>query len=754
MTAIYDRLNKRFQTLLEAETDISWKDPNSEDYDRQWAEDALFHTIGPLTDNPRWVGLAGDKIKGWTSPSEPVPGFTLGGPAPRWTPEELVLAYAGDPNMLFTAESNPRSPMYGNKGGAPLLRLARKVARIYNRANDRQFIADLYSNGFIPLLRMMKPGYDEKREPFISYVTRNVKSAMEHGTGGTSQSNLATGREDQHGTVGLNGLLDRTDPEEVRALAQQVKGRYQEQASHNKHPDNPFGKYSAAYFRLANQYADALESGNEDRIDTIRNQIRQQMSEIEDENIFVPGASTGIGQAISTPDRKTSIDISSIDVSHKTSPSDDGFGMAGNLVGDIDEESAIDPETITKIYDIAINHDLGDIIGQIPRYRDMAAEWGAKGGKIGGKMTVNELRYSIRTMGPLGSNYPGRGTVRANPDIPRDSRGWWEPGSDPEIEPIPGEAQGALWHSIWSRNGWQSMGPTEISAEMAEEISEFNKLGIPTARTVKTKTDPRSGREIQQAVSKIAVAKALKAATIKLKFIAMLERETLGLDDERTTERARAQEQEKRQTKEKHNIAARERQREKERQAADEAAAIEGEGDQEIEDIEKRDDLQHEAKQKPHPLLEDIARTDNIDRELIAEACDFVVTRIEQVLNEVSPPGWAGTVKAMKKHKDIDNPYALAWSMKKKEAKPHYKDEESSISSSEPEKKKEYTGESKMQPVDSLVFEENPFADEEEPKAEEPKAEEEPEKSPIELAAWDATEAMVAAVGNPSKGLP
>jgi len=41
--------------------------------------------------------------------------------------------------------------------------------------------------------------------------------------------------------------------------------------------------------------------------------------------------------------------------------------------------------------------------------------------------------------------------------------------------------------------------------------------------------------------------------------------------------------------------------------------------------------------------------------------------------NEVSPPGFKGTVKAMKKHKDIDNPYALAWHMKKKGYKSHKK---------------------------------------------------------------------------------
>jgi len=48
----------------------------------------------------------------------------------------------------------------------------------------------------------------------------------------------------------------------------------------------------------------------------------------------------------------------------------------------------------------------------------------------------------------------------------------------------------------------------------------------------------------------------------------------------------------------------------------------------------------------------------------------------EEEVNEVSPPGWGGSVKAMKKHADIDNPYALAWHMKNKGDKPHYKDKD------------------------------------------------------------------------------
>lgn len=50
---------------------------------------------------------------------------------------------------------------------------------------------------------------------------------------------------------------------------------------------------------------------------------------------------------------------------------------------------------------------------------------------------------------------------------------------------------------------------------------------------------------------------------------------------------------------------------------------------------------------------------------------DGVIARSQ--LGESSPPGWRGTVKAMKKHREISNPFALAWSMKKQGAKSHYR---------------------------------------------------------------------------------
>jgi hypothetical protein len=59
----------------------------------------------------------------------------------------------------------------------------------------------------------------------------------------------------------------------------------------------------------------------------------------------------------------------------------------------------------------------------------------------------------------------------------------------------------------------------------------------------------------------------------------------------------------------------------------------------------------------------------------------------EGELDEVAPKGWEGTVKAMKKHKEIDNPWALAHHMKNKGYKSHKKEEDVAEASVEENKK-------------------------------------------------------------------
>lgn len=611
---LQDKLQKRL-SLLSENASVSWMDPYSPEYDRQVAEDALYHTIGPLAEHPRWT----DK---WTGPGTPVPGFTPGGPAPKWTEEQIVYAYAGNPNMLFRGgRDDPRSPHHGRMGGAPLLRMARTVARIYARSGDVPFITDLYSNGFIELVRKMKKGQDKQMSAFIPWVYRSVLTTMAHGPGGEIRTMAAAGLENELGHRGLRSLLDEINPEKIREAAQVVKGKYRHESSHDHDEDNPFGMFSASYYQVAMDYANALESNDAERIEEARKQITDLMDKIHSYNTKVGGASTGLGQAIDTPDRKTSIPISSIDAP----TGDDDSTMAGNLPGRTNFGKFVDPETIKYVFDIAINHDLGKILATSQKYTAMAAELGAKGGKIGGPMTAQELRCFARALGRIGKHYPGKGRPRENVNIPRDAKGWWQPGEDPELEPLPVKSEAkepvknGLWHSIWSRNKHEQMGPTAIAEEFTREIHEFNHYGIKTARAIKTKT--KNGIVFEEAVSKNAIAAALKSAQIKMTIIIDIHAADIGAD---------------------------------------------------IDECLKREGI----------IIEDL---DYIDRSIIVETAQYMLTSINRALVlDDAPPGWKGSVKAMKKHTSTFstkkgskklNPFAIAWSMHKKGAKPHYKEE-------------------------------------------------------------------------------
>ncbi len=67
-------------------------------------------------------------------------------------------------------------------------------------------------------------------------------------------------------------------------------------------------------------------------------------------------------------------------------------------------------------------------------------------------------------------------------------------------------------------------------------------------------------------------------------------------------------------------------------------------------------------------------------------------------LNEKSPPGFTGTVKAMiQNHPEIKNPWALSWHLKNKGAKSHYKvpKDKDSQGPGKAEKKEKYKKEDK-----------------------------------------------------------
>lgn len=515
MLTIAERINKRLSSLRESadinQNNPSWKDPNNPNYDRQMAEDALFHTIGPLTDTPRWANR-------WSGSGEPVPGFVPSGPAPKWTDNEVVIAFAGDPRLLHHAggRDHPRSPAYGNRGGAPLYRLARQVARKYKRDRDPSFLDEMYQNGFVELTRLMKPGHDRAEAGFISWVITNVEGAMAHGTSGTGQEAIKARGDVAKGTglIGLQGLLKAKTPEDARKVAAQVKGKYTTAKHHDKHDDNPFGQYSHQIHMLANQMADAMESGDADRVATVKDEISRLSDEIDQSQEMILGASTGIGQAVSTQDRVTSVGVNSMDM-----PTSDGSGSMGDSIAGPDADgslySDIDTEAVSLVLNYALTTDIGAEIGNDAEFMALAKKFGLKDkDKIGGPMSATEYRCVLRKLGVGATNYPGKGTPRKAVTIPRDAKGWWAPGEDPELEPIP---KGGVWHSQWVRKGFPEYDNFEIVEEFTNEYKEFQTLGIQGVDS--RMQAAAAGKAVLSAVS---VGKAVTSALVKVKLARQL----------------------------------------------------------------------------------------------------------------------------------------------------------------------------------------------------------------------------------------
>lgn len=623
MSKIFEKILTKKLSLITENASSDIKNIHSGSYDRQAAEDMLYSTIGPLTDNPKWVNSEWDG-------SGPAPeDYQPGGQAPQWTPEEVIFAFAGNPSKLFRGGSD--SPSHGNRGGSPLWRATMQVAKKFRKERDKSFIEDLYQNGMVPLVRMMKPGFDEGRSPFISYVLRTVKGAIENGPGASQEALAATSDDRATKQVGLAAAMKITDPNVIRQAANVVQGKYQQEASYDKAPGNPFGHYSSDFYNVMNNYADALEGGNPERIDDARQSMAQLKSRIDDANESIRGASSGLGQAISNKDRGavsgdavhlrtargmvarlmkgetlekadlmkvaeayktlrnnlTSLSkqdpngmeyedkkrleslkqyndimattVSAIQSKDKSQLQDSyqqlsdamkeqqaskKFGVAsmdaqsgaGGEGGDLkstlkgsdggsgaEQEKSMTQETVNYLLDLGINHDLNALLPKDSKYRAIAQQE-AKGGEVGGKMTVNEFRYILRSLGESGSEYPGKGVVRKNLTKARDAVGWWQPGEDPELEPLPsGEG---TWNSIWVRGGYQSMGPTEISNEITQEVEEFNNLGIKTARQVKT--DSKGEKSV---ASKVAVSNTIRSAKVKMMILAAIHKEEIGMGE-------------------------------------------------------------------------------------------------------------------------------------------------------------------------------------------------------------------------------
>ena len=110
-----------------------------------------------------------------------------------------------------------------------------------------------------------------------------------------------------------------------------------------------------------------------------------------------------------------------------------------------------------------------------------------------------------------------------------------------------------------------------------------------------------------------------------------------------------------------------------------------------------KDELTEGRMKELHTLIQQGKSAEEIAKIMKLDVKTIQSLMPKEEVNEVSPPGWGGSVKAMKKHADIDNPYALAWHMKNKGDKPHYKDKDGA-----PVKKDKYKDEQMTEDINIL----------------------------------------------------
>lgn len=605
-------LRKRLFNILKEEvgtTQATWKDYVNPDYDRQYAEDCLYHTIGPLTASPRWS-------QSWTSPSEPPPEFVPGGAAPRWDQNEVTYAFAGDPDPdTFFDSGNPRTPAYGRRGGSPMYRLAKKYAKgrkegMHGSRLDKVLVQDLFSNGLVQLSRLMIPGVDQARSPFISFAISNLKGAMTGGLGAEKRTeNLLRDRTSLYFTpdgqmktalpevaktikpaetseqfearrrkseenrqaaletwkkinlVGIPGILKMRDPNALREAADVVKDDFRFESKPDISEGNPFGRYSADYYNVVNELASAYESNDEKRIEMAMRDLVDLREKAEGASTQVLGTYTGIADPITTPDRKTRIRTSSI--SGQRPSGETGETEEMQLASQEGEPTYYDDMTSSQLFintmTLGLKEDLHKFF-ENTRYANFAKTMGMESG-IGGRFTANQFRCLLRYFGTVAIEYPGKGNVRKNLDIPRESPNWWLPFEDTEIEPVPANKEmvdekpveqvepapttvnedmddegeitssnneavvDGMWHSIWLRNGCPKMGAAAISREFTEEAIEFSKLKI----AINPNRMPSEVKKLS--ISKTKINKDMTNGLMKFNLIAAATKEELDLNE-------------------------------------------------------------------------------------------------------------------------------------------------------------------------------------------------------------------------------
>lgn len=561
---------------------VEWKDPYSPEYNREYAEDCLYHTIGPMTVNSRWVNKPWVSRVGNEAPEDFVPG----GKAPRWTDSEVYIAFAGlSDGKNFHQRGGNKGPASG-KYGSPLYRIARRTAKQVASSSgkymDENLVEDCYQNGSVALVKLLQPGADRSLSPFISWAATQVEGAMTGGVGGDKRTGMLLNdksvyfvtpegqvkvrlpvvaktpnagespeafRARQEKSIklkaeaesnwvrkevyGIPTLLQMTNPEEIYRAIDVVSEEYRYESKPDRASGNPFGHFSSEYYMYGSELAAAYEDGDQERIELAKRDLLKLQSRAEDASAMILGTKTGLkpGHTITTPDRETKTRIASISGGRPSAETGEAEEMqlADTRVNE-DPEAPKPKELFNHIIKMCLNYDLRDIL-RGTKFLDVDEK---KLDNIKGYMTSNQFRFLIRSYGQIASDYPGRGDMREKLNIPREMPGWWSPYEDPEIELVAGSDE--TWESIWLREGCEAMKVPGIVEEMAAEAKEFEEGFIigegDDEKIVKIPINPsRLVKANGLSISRQKVSGDLASATQKFEMVVLAERKSLAFDD-------------------------------------------------------------------------------------------------------------------------------------------------------------------------------------------------------------------------------
>lgn len=587
MSFINKLSHKLIRVLKEAEMAIGqsqaqWKNPYAQDYNREFAEDCLYHTVGPMTANSRWVNKPWTSRVGHEAPED----FTPGGKAPRWTDSEVYIAFAGlSDGTNFHTKGGNKGPASG-KFGSPLYRIAKraakKVASSTGKYMDENLVEDCYQNGSVALVKLLQPGADRSLSPFISWAATQVEGAMTGGVGSDTRIDMLLSdksvyyvtpagqvkvrlpvaakspnagespeafRARQERAIklraeaesswvrkevyGIQSLLQMTNPEEIYRAIDVVSEEFRYESKTDRASGNPFGHYSSEYYMFGSELAAAYEEGDQERIELAKQDLLKLESRAEGASAMILGTKTGLkpGHTITTPDRKTQTKIASISGGRPSAETGEAEEMqlADTRVND-DLEAPKPKELFNHVLKMCLNYDLRDIL-RGTKFLDVDEK---KLDNIKGYMTSNQFRFLIRSYGPIASEYPGIGDMREKLNIPREMPGWWSPYEDPEIELVAGSEE--IWESIWLREGCNALKVPDIVEEMAAEATEFEEGFIigegEDEKIVKIPINPsRMTKANGLSISRQKVSGDLASATSKFEMVVLAERRSLAQDD-------------------------------------------------------------------------------------------------------------------------------------------------------------------------------------------------------------------------------